>query len=123
MEIISPEQMAAKLDYVSPLKKEDPERESIWCIPFEYGGARKGTKISIALAKTISAELRADVAEAEKRELRRALDQERHRSEEMGRQASQARDEQFKAMGKVALLRQETARLRKVIRGIRKGMA
>jgi hypothetical protein len=75
MEVLSAQEMASRLDFQRPLHEtKEPERESMWCIPFEWGANTKGTKISIAKAKEISSELRASVAEAEMRELRRYFD-------------------------------------------------
>lgn len=104
MEILTPDEMAARLDYASPLKQAPEERESLWCIPFEYGSNPKGCRISVALAKTISAELRAAVAEYEKRELRRALDQEKERAREVSKRSAEKEMALFDLQGKVALL-------------------
>ena len=101
MEILSEQELAGRLDYRRPLKPEPiPERLSLWCIPFEYGGNAKGTLISISKAKEISAALRADVAEAEQWELMQAFKKEKARADEMSgriatleRQLSDARVE------------------------------
>ncbi len=105
MDVLSTEEMAAKLDYRRPLKPEPEVQEGLWCIPFEYGENSKGTRISPALAKTIAAELRAHIAEWEKRELRRAFDQEKKRAEELGRQSSEARTQLFDANQEIAALK------------------
>lgn len=85
MEILTESQMAARLDFRRPLQPEpDPPRDGVWCIPFEFGPSEKGTRISIAKAKEIAAELRASVAEAEKRELLHAFKAEQKRVESYG---------------------------------------
>lgn len=104
MEILSEGEMAARLDYKRPLKSEPEERESLWCIPFEWGGNVKGTRISIALAKTISAELRASVAEAEQRELRRYFDRERERGDRASKGQAEAQTALYAAKAEIAEL-------------------
>ncbi len=116
MNIVTEEELAARLDYMSPIRPEPEKPESVWCIPFEYGGSAKGTRISIALAKTIAAELRASVAEAEKRELRRelrrALEGEKKRVEAYAGQIRAAQDKEFAALGEVAALKRKLLQLR-----------
>jgi hypothetical protein len=104
MEILNPSQLASRLDYTRPLKEEPEKEDSVWCIPFEYGANGKGTRISIALAKTISAELRAAVAEAEKKELRRYFDREKERGDELSKRSAETEQALFDAKGTIAHL-------------------
>lgn len=103
MEIKTEQELAERLDFRAPLKP-DPEERSMWCVPFEYGGNVKGTRISIAMAKTISAQLRADVAEAEKAELLRYFKREEERAREAGRQTAKYQSELYEAKGQIAIL-------------------
>lgn len=115
MEILSEQEMAARLDYMKLLKQE-PEvdkREPLYCIPFEYGDNPKGTKISKVLAKTIAAELLMHVAESDKREIFRAFKQEQERVESYGRQVQAANDEKYAALSEVAFLKRKLNRLRR----------
>jgi hypothetical protein len=105
VEVLTEEQLAGRIDYRRPMKDVPDERESLWCIPFPYGSNHRETKISIALAKTISAQLRADVAEAEQRELKRYFDRQTKRAEEMGRQCSDEQKKVFALQGEVADLK------------------
>jgi hypothetical protein len=88
MEILTPDEFAAKFDFRRPIKEPPPEEHGAWPIPFEYGKNANGTRISIAMAKTIAAELRAEVAEAENREVLRAFKQEQERSAEALKQSA-----------------------------------
>lgn len=105
MKILSEEELAAKLDFRSPLHPPQEETESVWCIPFEYGGNPKGTRISIAKAKEIAAELRASVAEAEFRQLRKAFEDEKQRGEQLERQCTKALGDKFDLERQVAILK------------------
>ena len=116
MEVVSEEQLAEKLNFVRPLHPEPEKADSTWCIPFEYGANQKGTRISISLAKTISAELRAAVAEVEKRELRRALDEEKKRIDGQSKTYSELQSQLFDTQNEVAILKQK---LRNAKRGRR----
>lgn len=113
MEILNEGQLAARLDYMRPLKAETENPESVWCIPFEYGANEKGTRISIALAKTIAAELRMHVAEADKRELRRAFDNEVKRSDETCKQSAVYQNETFQLKAEIAVLQRRLRAKRK----------
>jgi len=93
MEILSESELSSRIDFVSPIHPEPEKPTGTWCIPFEYGANEKGTKVSIAKAKEIAAELRAAVAEAEKLELRQAFDREVQRSESLGEQHVAAQKE------------------------------
>lgn len=110
MEILSEEEMAARIDFKRPLKPEPedaiPPRQSVYSIPFEYGENPRGTVISIAKAREIAAELRAEIAEFDKREVFRALKQEQARSKSFGQQLSAKNKELFEAMSRIALLEQ-----------------
>ena len=107
MEILSEEELGARIDFKRPLHPEPEKRPGLWCIPFEWGLNGKGTLITIAKAKEIAAELRASVAEAEKRELRHYFDEEKERTAEFGRQLSAERDKTFAAQSEVAILRHQ----------------
>jgi hypothetical protein len=105
MEVINEQEMAARLDFRSPLHEPKEPPVSLWCIPFEYGGLRKGTRISISKAKEIAAELRAAVAEEEKLELKRAFDREKERADEAGKRNMKAMEDNFRLEQEVALLK------------------
>ena len=113
MEILSEEEMAARLQFRRPLHEKPDDTESLWCIPFEWGGNAKGTRISISKAKEISAELRASVAEAEYRQLLREFKKEQERTKEIGKTYTEMSDRWFKAMGEVGALKRRLARRRK----------
>jgi hypothetical protein len=116
MEILSQSELAARLDFMSPLKEPEEQRESQWCIPFEYGNQRKGTKISIAKAKEIAACLRADIAEAEKRELFRAFKAEEERCKRLLEQSAKAEHELNVARVEIATLNRRLRAKRKLRR-------
>ena len=107
MEVLTEEELAARLDFRRPLKDATEERESIWCIPFEWGSNVKGTKISIAKAKEIAAELRREIAESELRQLRHYFQRETERAAELGRQSSEEREKVFTLQGEVAQLKRQ----------------
>ena len=109
MEILSKEELASRIDFRRPLHPEPEEPDNMWCIPFEWGSNVKGTYISIAKAKEIAAELRASVAEAEMRALRRYFDREKERGDSLCRQLSQA---QLEALSAKAEIRDLKGRLR-----------
>lgn len=114
MKVLSEGEFTARVDFLSPLKPE-PEGNAPfdnWPIPFEYGGCAKGTRISIAKARQIAAELRASIAEAERDELFREFKREQARCEEIGRQASKASDERLDALGEVADLKRALRKAR-----------
>lgn len=104
MKILSEQEMAKALNFKRPIHQQPEPQESIWCIPFEYGVNSRGTKISIAKAREIAAELRAAVAEAEMRELRRALALETARARELTHGLAAKAHELFEANEQVALL-------------------
>ena len=108
---MSQEALAAKLDFMRPLHAVEPEREEgMWRIPFEWGSNEKGTKISIAKAREISSELRAQVAEAEYRELRRYFDKEVERGAELERQLSELQRKLFESSTAIILLEEKLRR-------------
>lgn len=110
MDVLTEEEMAARLDFRRPMKEEPEQRESLWCIPFEYGDNKKGTRISKALAKTIAAELLMHVAESDKREIFRAFKQEQERVASYGKQLSEAQQEKYEALAEVSVLKQKLRR-------------
>jgi hypothetical protein len=114
MEILSEGEMAARLDFARPLKPPPEEPPSLWCIPFEWGGLPKGTRISIAKAKEIAAELRASVAEAEKRELRRAFDQEKERADAADKRSADYQHETYQLKTEIAQLHRTTRAQRRL---------
>lgn len=89
MDILSEQELAAKVNFARPLKEPPEERESLWNIPFEPGNCPIGTRISVSKAREISAELRALVAEAEKRELLRYFKKERDRADQALRESAE----------------------------------
>ncbi len=109
MEILDGAELVSRIDFARPLH-EAPEKESLWCIPFEWGSNVKGTRISIAKAKEIASELRAAVAEAEKRELMREFTREKARSDDLCRQLSASQLEVSVTKNDIRLLQ---VRLRK----------
>ncbi len=110
MKVLTEEEMASRLDFVRSLHPSPDPPDSVWCIPFEFGGVAKGTRISIAKAREIAAELRASIAEAEMRLLRRAFDDERKRSAALADQYSAATAETFAARAEAAALKQKLRR-------------
>jgi hypothetical protein len=114
VEVLTPEAMAERVNFARPLHQEkEVPTESMWCIPFEYGSNAKGTRISISKAREIQSNLRADIAEAEKRELRREYDREKERGDE-SRRASSAKDGRlFELQTEVAILKQQLRKARK----------
>lgn len=113
MTILTEEEMAARLDFRRPLHPTPEPKETIWCIPFEFGPGEKGTRISISKAKEIAAELRASVAEAEKRELYRAFKAEEERCVHLSQQFSKANDEKFAALSELVILKQKLRRTKR----------
>lgn len=113
MKVLTEEEFSSRLDYRRPLDPPPEESVGLWCIPFEYGTNGKGTRISIALAKQISAELRAEVAEAENRQLLKLFKDEQKRGDELRRQYSQASDQRRDALDEVAKLKQKLRAKRK----------
>jgi hypothetical protein len=105
MDVLTEQEMGARLDFMRPLNPGPPEKESLWCIPFEWGANAKGTRISIAKAKEIAAELRAAVAEAEKRELRRYFDREKERGDSSCKQSAEWQQKYFEAQGEITTLK------------------
>jgi hypothetical protein len=105
MEILSAEEMAARLDYMSPLHPKEEPRDSLWCIPFEWGCAAKGTKITVAKAREIASELRALVAEHDMRELKRYFDKEQARVKELERRLVEEGDLKFALQQEILVLK------------------
>jgi hypothetical protein len=91
--------------------QEAPDR--VWCIPFEWGANERGTRISIAKAKEIAAELRASIAEAEKRELQRAFDQEKKNGEERDNRYLEYSRKLFDCQQEVLILKRQIKALKK----------
>jgi hypothetical protein len=117
MEILSQEEMTSRVDFARPLHPTPEEPASMWCIPFEWGANSKGTRISIAKAKEIAAELRASIAEAEKRELRRAFDQEKKNGEERDNRYLEYSRKLFDCQQEVLILKRQIKALKKKNRG------
>lgn len=117
MEILTEEEMAMRIDFRSPLQKEDPDaippRQSVYSIPFEYGNANKGTMVSVAKARQIVAELRAELAEWDKREIFRAFKQEQARSKEFADQVSKATRDLYDAKATIAHLERALRRAKR----------
>lgn len=107
MKVLTPDEFEAKFDFVRPINPAPEPSTSTWCIPFEYGDCPKGTKVSIAMAKQISAELRSAVAEAEKRELRVAFDEARASVEDLKAREAKAQLEAYAAVGELAALKRK----------------
>lgn len=105
MEVISEQEMGARLDFVKPMSPKPPERVSLWCIPFEYGNCPKGTKISIAKAREIAADLRAAVADAEREEMRRAFEVEKERTMDLIRRYADEQQRSAQLQGEANALR------------------
>jgi hypothetical protein len=118
MNVLTESEMAARMDFVRPLKQPAPERESIWCIPFEFGPGEKGTRISISKAREIASELRASIAEAEKRQLQQAFDEERKRGDTLCHQYSEEADARRMAEHELAELKRK-ARSRRRDKAVR----
>lgn len=115
MKIIAEEELATRVDFRRPLHPPPDPPESPWCIPFEFGGCPKGTRISIAKAKEIAAELRASVAEAELRQVRKAYADEVERNIDLCAQYSAASDQRLAALQEVAELKQKLRSRRKTL--------
>jgi hypothetical protein len=113
MEILSELQLSERVNYKRPMQEEPEKPDDAWPIPFEYGANIRGTRISIGLAKTISAELRAEVAEAEKRQLYHHFKYEERRANDNSKRYA---DEQLK----VYELQGEVTRLKRKLRTPRK---
>jgi len=106
MEVLSETDLAARLDFMRPLHPQVPVKsESTWCIPFEYGSNEPGTRISVSKAREIASELRMHIAEYERRELRRAFDQEKERNEAMSGRLLDEQKKVFALEGEVAVLK------------------
>jgi hypothetical protein len=112
MKILSESEMGARFDFMRPLARESAATEvvGIWCIPFEYGDNAKGTRISISKAREIAAELRAAIAEAEKRELYQAFKAEEARVRAIEEQYTRASDQVTRLTGEIADLRRRHRR-------------
>lgn len=105
MKIIGEQELIARLDFMRPLKPAEPEPEGSWPIPFAYGENVEGTRISVPKARQIIAELRAEVAEYEKRELRRAFDAEKERNASLEKGYSEMAERWMKACAEAAALK------------------
>jgi len=84
--------MGERIGFVRPLKPTPHEVESLWCIPFEYAGNHKGTRISVSKAKEIAADLRAAIAEAEQRDMLRYFERERKHNVELRKQLAESHE-------------------------------
>lgn len=115
MKILTPEKMAEHLDFRRPLHPSE-RTKTMWPIPFEYGANEKGTRISVAKARVIAAELRAEVAEEEKRELFDAFQAEQRRAAEARKNTRVAEDKWIAAMAEVAVLKTKLGALKKRLR-------
>lgn len=113
MKILTPEEFTSRFEFVGPIHPAPEEKQGAWCIPFEYGSNVKGTRISIAKAKEIAAELRAAVAEAEKRLVLEAFQDEKARCEALREQLSKEHQKSFEERTKVAELKARLLRSRK----------
>jgi hypothetical protein len=105
VDILNAEQLSERVNFARPLKSEPEDTESLWNIPFEYGNCPKGTRISLSKAREIAATLRALIAEAETRQLRREYDSLKARAEESGRQYTAAAENYLAALGVIADLK------------------
>lgn len=112
MEILGEGEMAERLDFMRPLK-EEPEKRSMWCIPFEYGSNDKGTRISVSKAKTIAAELRAAVAEEEKAQLLVYFKREEETNKRILHEKSLLETELYAVKAKLAQLERRLRRRKK----------
>ncbi len=117
MDILSQEDMDARISSVRPINKDTPSGlpDSLWNIPAPW---EPGAFISMEKAKRYAAELRALVAESEARYLKREFDHEVERNKTITAQLHQRCDEAEKRQ---QIAWQETARLKKKLRskGIR----
>lgn len=113
MKILTEEEMQTRLEYARPLKPSGEVPSRRWCIPFEYGANEKGTRISIPEAKRIAAELRAEIAEAEKCELFEAFKKEEERSKNLGRLYSETETKWFEVQHEIAELKRKLRAKRK----------
>lgn len=104
MDVLSEKEMAERLDFRRPLKAEHEEAPSMWCIPFGYGSNHKSTTITISKAREIAAQLRADIAEAEKAELLRLFKREEERANALSRSAADYQKAMYEAQCEVAAL-------------------
>ncbi len=107
MKMISEGDMTTRLDFMRPLNPAPEPPDSPWCIPFEFGPVEKGTRISISKAKEIAAELRASIAEAEYRQLRKAFDNEVERGNTLCTQFTEASNARLDALAEVERLKQK----------------
>jgi len=113
MNVISEQELIARLDFRRPLTPKRPELPSAWPIPFEYGENQEGTRISVTKAREIIAELRAEVVEYEKGELLRAFEAEKARVDAITKQYSEMSDRWMNAMQENAALKRRLRRAKK----------
>jgi hypothetical protein len=108
MEILSQDDMDARIGSVRPLNKSaadaDENGRSLWCISFPEGGHPE-TRISIMQAKLIAANLTIRVLEAEKKQLLREFKNEQERGKETGRQYTEMSNRWMEAQSEVVKLR------------------
>lgn len=88
--------------YWDEISMSTPEHP--WPLLFEVGNYPKGTRISIARAKEIAANLRASIAEAEMAELQHAFEREKERSATMAKIHAEAEEEVSRAHQQIATL-------------------
>jgi predicted nucleotidyltransferase component of viral defense system len=113
MKIITQDELAERLDFMRPMQPpEETSAQKTWPIPFEYGSNEKGTRISVSKARYIAAELRAEVAEAEKRELYDAFKAEQRRVGEAHKNTGAAENKWYAAMQEIAILKTQIRQLK-----------
>jgi hypothetical protein len=105
MEILSQDDMDARISSVRPLNKSaadaDENARSLWCPE----GGHPETRISIMQAKLIAANLTIRVLEAEKKQLLREFKNEQERGKETGRQYTEMSNRWMDAQSEVVKLR------------------
>jgi hypothetical protein len=113
VEILSQDDMDARISSARPLNKDTPSGlpSSLWNIPAPW---EPGAFISIEKAKRYAAELRAFVAEAEFRYLKREWDREVERNKTI---TAQLHERCQKAESESSTYLMELARLKKKLRG------
>ncbi len=123
MQILTPDEMASTLDFVRPMAKppETPAGGSSWPIPFEYGPDSAGTRVSVAKARQIIAELAARIAEHERRELYLAFKREEKRCESIAADYSKAMEEKYEMARELAAVRGKLAGANAKLRAKGKG--
>lgn len=116
MKVLAESELATRLDFLRPLHPPKEEPEGTWRIPFEYGANEKGTKISVPKALQIIAELRAEVAEANLRDMRKYFDEEKARGDRLVSEYSKASDDAMMLRGEIAALKKKINARRRATR-------